>query len=482
MTQHLAEPAACAETVRVSRTRRNAIMVATRRVASNRGGLALLDQGIVSGTNFVTSLIVGRYLGKENLGILFITLSMYTVLQCITDQLVHTPYLVRAPHFNGQRSKGYTGSVLAHAALLTLLAIGLIAVTAVGMGLTDSANGPLASSMLLLTILLPGMMLREFIHSLLHNQLRQAEAVLLDGAVAAVQLVALLLWWWNESLTVGHTLIAIGGASALVGAFWLPRLIRNVKVTLNLIASDFRHNWKIGRWTLGSYLVGSSAPTVLPWLLAITHGTQATGLLAACLTLIGLAQTFLRGLGKYMAPQMSVSYAQGGSVALRKTVQTFLVYALSVVTLMALVLGIGGQWLVQLVYGSEYDDVSRVMQCLALGCWVQTIDIVVGNGLLAVALSNRNFWADCVRCAVTAGLAFLVIPRLGPLGVAIALVVGMVAGLAIRIPCLLTALAQLPERSSPELQALLGSSEISSVEQDVEQDVTGVGEISPVVS
>ncbi len=431
-----------------SPSRFSSLVEKTLQLASNRGGLALFDQGIVSGTNFMTSLVVGRHLGKESLGVLFITMSVFTVLQCVTDQLVHTPYLVRSPRLSKEQGKRFVGSVFVHTALITLLAIVMIAIAALvllGGATHGSESDDLPIMLGLLAVLLPGMMLREFLHNLLHNQLRQSQVVLLDASVSILLLGSLLAMSAMGTLTVKHALIAIGLSAAVVAVGWSRRLSGMMTISPKTISKDFWGNWTIGRWTLGSYLVGSSAPTILPWLLTGTHGVEATGLLAACLTLVGVAQTFLRGLGKYMAPQMSVAYASGGRLELRKSIQTFLIFALLITTLIGTVLSLGGQTLVQFAYGSDYDGASQIMMWLGFGCILQTIDIVMGNGLLAITRSDRNFASDCARFAATAGLAFLLVPSLGPLGVAMSLVLGMVAGLMFRMPFLIVAISKLPD-------------------------------------
>ena len=410
----------------------------------SRGWLALMDQGIISGTNFVTSFLVGRFLGKEELGLYFITVSLFTVLQCVTDQLVHTPYLVRAPHLRGGKKRRFGGSMFLSTLCITAIACLVVGLsgTLFASGIAGQGNIPtgLPTMLIALSLLLPGMMLREFTHNMLHNQLRQGEVVLLDGTVAAVQLVLLSSFLYLQQLTLLSALSIVAFASTFVGVLWLPRMLRAFSFQPRLAALDFANNWPIGKWTLGSYLIGSSAPTVLPWVLAMTHGAVATGLLAACLTLVGIAQTFLRGLGKYMAPQLSVAYAEGGMGSLRSSLRTFTVYSLIAMTAIGGLLFVAGEPLVQFVYGSSYSGTGAVMRTLAVGCWLQTTDVLVGNGLLALALSDRNFWADCGRFGTTVLLAFLLIPALGGLGVALAIVLGMMSGLVIRSTLLLLAL------------------------------------------
>ncbi len=409
---------------------------------TNRGGLALLDQGIVSGASFVTSLLVGRYLGKDSLGIMFITLGIFTLLQCITDQLVHVPFLVRAPRLSAGRKRRYIGSSLVFAIVITSLASITIAATGLTLFAGDARSAQLGTMFFILSGLLPGMMLREFMHSMRHNQLRQFDAVILDACVAALQIALLIALILTNRMSVELALAAVGGAASMMALVRLPRLMSQLRVSPNVLSEDLKQNWIIGRWTLGSYLIGSSAPTLLPWLLAAMHGTASTGLLAACLTLFGIAQTFLRGAGKYMGPQMSVCYARGGTAELRIVIWRFTWLTLSSMTAIAAVLALGGEQLVRFAYGSQYNGTGAIMLWLAAGCWLQTIDVIAGNGLLALARSDKNFRADCLRFSVTLALAIALLPSLSSLGVVVALVLGMVSGLIARVAMLSKELRQ----------------------------------------
>ncbi len=127
-----------------------------------------------------------------------------------------------------------------------------------------------------------------------------------------------------------------------------------------------------------------------------------------------------------MAPQMAVAYARGGRSELVDSIRRFTLFVSATITVIALLLAIGGEYLVQTAFGTDYTGSAPIMYLLAIGCWLQTFDVVTRNSLLAVTRSDRNFQADCARCIVTLGIASWFV-RSGVLfGVAFALVMGMV--------------------------------------------------------
>ncbi len=401
-------------------------------LVSNRAALALIDQGIVSGASFLTSLAVGRYLGKESLGVYFLAAGLFTLLQCISDQIIHVPYLVHVPHFDDSRTRQYSASAFVHAIVLTLFAVVAVAIGAITR--QASAEGDqLSRAMLALAVCFPGMMLRDFLHNYLHNRLRQFEVTCLDALVTGLQIAALGSLVLSDYLSIVNVVLVIGVACSVIGVAWLPRLIVDLEFHSGRILPDFLFNWTIGKWALGSYLIGSSAPTILPWFLASTAGIDDTGLFAACLTLIGIAQVLLRGAGKYMAPRMVVAFVQGGRASLARYVSRTLHYTLALMTVVTAGMIVFGNQLISLGFGSQYSGVQATIFVLSLGCWLQTIDIVAGNALLAMGHSRLNFIGDCIRCLLTIVSAAALIGELGPLGAALSMVIGTFAGLLVRI-------------------------------------------------
>ncbi len=398
---------------------------------SKRAVWALVDQAVVSCASFIVSLVIGRYLGKENLGIYFLAAGLFTIAQCICDQLIHVPYLVHAPHFDSRRTRVYSASAAVHCAILSIVAMMAIVLAANYQPATVEGVH-LRNAMLVLAICFPGLMLRDFLHNYLHNRLRQFEVTCLDALVTSLQLITLSVLMLSNSLSVENALLGIGAACMVVSVAWLPRVASELEFQPRQFTPDFSHNWGIGKWALGSYLIGSSAPTILPWFLASAAGVDDTGLFAACLTLIGIAQVLLRGAGKYMAPRMVVAFVDGGRTALRTNVRVTLRYSLALMTPVTTVLCVFGGAMVRFAFGAQYANADSTVWVLSLGCWLQTIDIVVGNALLAMGLSKLNFVGDCARSVVTIVCAFLLIGEHGPFGAAMSLVVGTVAGLIVR--------------------------------------------------
>src|SRR5262245_24649164 len=74
---------------------------AVRRLSSALAGaapwrafLSIFDQGVVSGTSFVTSVLIGRLCSQEDLGVYSLALSVVFILRGIQGELTSTPYMI----------------------------------------------------------------------------------------------------------------------------------------------------------------------------------------------------------------------------------------------------------------------------------------------------------------------------------------------------------------------------------------------------
>lgn len=402
-----------------------------RLLLQHRGIWALVDQAIVSAASFLTVVLIGRFLGREVLGSYHLAIGVFFFLQCIAAELIQLPYLIRRSQLGKHAQRFYTGSILIHTAALTL--VGMLSTLALAAWFQWlSPDDLLAAAFLFLTIALPAMMGRDFIHNLLHTRLEQFTAAIFDAGVVVTQLSVLALLAWLGYLSIPTTFVVMG-LSCLVGLFvWWYRNRKLVAVRQSALLPHWNENWQLGRWALGSYLIGNIAPQILPWILTITNGKEATGLLAACMTLIGIAQMFLRGTAKYMAPVSTEAYAQNGVTQMTRILKRFTILYIASMSLVVIAMAAFGEQVLSIVMGSEYGSQRGPITVLAFGCLIQSIDMIFGVGLAAMRRTDANFWADCVRCATMIVVAALLIPSSGVLGVAWTMVLGTLAGCVLR--------------------------------------------------
>ena len=380
--------------------------------AAWKGFLSIVDQGVVSGTNFVTSVLIGRMCSQEEFGVYSLALSVVLILRGVQGELVNTPYMIYCYRRQGQALASYTGSTLVHHLVLTVAAVACLCGLA---GLLSLGVGPagLGRAAWMLVGAMPFLLLRHYLRQLTLSHLRLGVVLAIDFGVALLQLGGLVLLWQLRMLTVVSVLGVMGGACAVVCLAWFLLRTQPFRFEPRQFGADWRQNWAFSRWTLPCFLMGSTAPVLMPWALAITHGAADTGMLAACQTLVNVASTYAAGVVNYLSPAAAAAFARFGLPALRRLL--WRTAALYVVTLGAFCLGLylTGDLATTLVYGHRYAGTGTVLTLLALSLLVDSLGITAGNGLWAMERPQANFVADLCTFVVMIALVLWLVPPLG---------------------------------------------------------------------
>lgn len=149
------------------------------------GFLSIVDQGIVSATNFATMLIIARLCSQEELGVYYLAWTVVVFASAVQTNLVSVPYTVYWPRRRGDLLFSYTGSTLVHQfAVSVATVICLLLVDAVlSLGVGPTALRPVGW---LLLAAMPLLLLREYVRRFTFAHLRTGSAVAIDATVAAV--------------------------------------------------------------------------------------------------------------------------------------------------------------------------------------------------------------------------------------------------------------------------------------------------------
>ena len=399
---------------------------------ARQGALTLADQAVTSGTNFLTTVILGRACLQHELGLYAMGFSLVVVLMGISRALIWMPYTTHSPHLAGPRLARYTGSVTAHMAVFCLLTGLGLAVAAAVTGLW-AGGGELSGLLAVLAVAAGLMLFREYIRRVYLARMHMSRALLLDIAMAALQLGGLGLLALGGLLSAQAAYWTIALACGSASAVWLLLVTRrHVQIRRRPVWVDWRRNWKFARWMFAAAVIAVAASGIYPWILALFHGTASVGTMTAAQGVVFLANPLMLGVSGFYGPFAAHTYARNGTESLSRTVWWGTVGLVAVMGLFCGLVSVWGGQLVQLLYGPQYAGQGGVVRALACAQLAEAAGIPVGFGLLALDRFDYTLKCAVIQLAVTLTLGLWCIERFGAAGVGYAALVGCLAAAALQ--------------------------------------------------
>lgn len=398
---------------------------------ARNGTFALADQAVVSGTNFLTVVLVGRICGAEQLGIYALATTLLVLIVCAHQSLISTPYVIFGNRLHGRPRARYAGSVLLHSALLMMLMMAVL--LAVG-GVLRAGFGPagLAPVVWVLVAVVPFTLLRDLARHFAFAHLKMRAALLLDVGVSALQIVGLFSLAAVGALSAKTAFFAMGASCAVIGVSWLIAGRKRFDFRLRQLREDLQKNWRFGRWVFAGMMVLMVHLSIVQWLVALRLGTAATGIFAACMAVVMLSNPFVQGVSNWLVPQAARAFGRAGERAVRRVVaRTTLLVAVVMAAFSSVIFVFGGE-IIALLYGSQYAGHRNIIAVLAVAMLARGLSMSAYNGLRVLERPATNFAVNLLGLAMTLFFAWLLMEPWGLLGAAVGLVAGDLIALVVR--------------------------------------------------
>ncbi len=345
--------------------------------------LALADQAVVSGASFLTLIMVARATDATQLGAFAIATSAFGVALALQQSLVSQPYAIQRhgpPELAGERAF----CSLIQTALLAAVGICVLALAALALSVHD-ATSETAKTAWVLAALLPLVMAKEMVRDFAFAHLRLARALTLDVTAASIQF-ALLGWLaFTGRMSVLAALASVGISCGAVAIAWLYLTRADFALRTGSFRMLFRQSWDLGKWLALSKAALLVQGYATYWLSAAVAGAAVTGIYAACMSVISLANPMLLGLYNFLTPRSVLAWKHGGHAGLQSRAfkDTFLLAAL--MSAFCLFILFAGHMVMRLLYPSaDYQGQRLVLAVLAIGTLVAAVGFPASNALASM--------------------------------------------------------------------------------------------------
>jgi O-antigen/teichoic acid export membrane protein len=398
-----------------------------RWTAIRKCAVSLIDQSLVSGIRFLTTILIGSFCGAAELGNYAIGFSILMVLHAVQMSVFSRPYTIYVHRQTDGQRAALAGSVLLHFAVFCAFSSAALSVAAGLLGVLQIESS-LTPILWTLAAAAPVILLRDHARQFYFAHLHVGAATTLDVIATIIQLLGLLYLAWTGQLTAATAIAVMAVACAAAAMAWMWMARDMIRFEMARVLSDFRRHWKVGRWDCASELTFTVQIQGVTWLIALFLGSSSVGVYAACMTIIQLANPLLLGMNSVLVPKTAKVFAQNGLSALRTMVQTTTLVIGTMTAMFAGVALIWGPEILRLLYrgnGFVIDDV--VIAVLLLGLCVEVLGMGCENALWAIERHELNFQMNVLGFIATFGSAVVLIPRIGVAGAAVAFFAGRLA-------------------------------------------------------
>jgi O-antigen/teichoic acid export membrane protein len=389
-------------------------------------GLALFDCLVVGGTNLLTVLLLGRISGPDDLGVFALVMTVFYLLLAVQEPLITTPYTIYGVRLRQRRRRQYAGAAFAQCMAWSACVSTILALTAAVIYFSGESTS-LASVVAVFAIVTPFWLLREFGRRYLFANMHVAKVVAMSVVGCTIQIAILCALAYRGQLSAASALAAVGVGSGVAGLgwFWLSRP-----------AFQFNHsrwlhfavkNWVLGRWVFASHSMAVVAAYAMPWLVLVWLGPAATGVFAACDSILRFANPIIVSLSNILTPKAAIGLTTGGKEQLRRIVWKATAILGVFLLGFCVMLVIAGRWLLDLSFGENYGIYWPTLVVLGVNQLVAKLAIGPSRALMVVERANANLYAEAAGFLTSLAAAIVLIPVYGVLGAAIAQFVGGVA-------------------------------------------------------
>jgi O-antigen/teichoic acid export membrane protein len=401
----------------------------------SRGVLALMDQGLISGSNFALGVLLARWLGVAEYGVYALAFATFLLLSLVHHALVLEPMSVFGASRYRSRRSWYLGLLLR--VQLVFAPVFLVLLGGFAFSIRASAfNSQLTPALLGIAIAAPSVLILWFARRALYLEYspgRSAFGSVLYCTVLFATLATLHRLWKLSTLSAFLVMAAAAWAAAIFLIMRIRLQVRNIRVGPELKAVSIEH-WNYGRWALAS-----SFFIWVPWnsyysVVSSFSGLAAAGKLRALMNLaLPMTQTYA-ALALLMLPRTAVVAEEKGWPGVAR--EAWRISASFTVMASAYWIAVSAFRvpLLNLLYSGNYSDVARFVPWLALAsiasgtvfgplcaframhspstvCWIYMLSSLLGAaigipGTWAFGLGG-TIWGITISSLLALGLAMV---------------------------------------------------------------------------
>ena len=387
------------------------------------GGIAIIDQGTISLSNFLTSVIVARSVDLHGFGLFTLALTVLFAGNAFQGALVTGPLNVLIAGRDDEGRRRFTAGI-------GLIQVGLIVVlAALALLAAVAGDAEVAPVALAVAVTAVGWQTQEFARRVLYVEERFPDAFANDVLSYGGQVVACAALASAGAMTPATALLAIGLTSLGAGllGLWAVRHRLSARPVMADVVMSLRH----GVWLAAGEVAQVVTGRLPAFLLAAFVAVTASGILGAALLVLNPLNVVLFSISSLLPMRLArVRAEQGEEAASRLLRRTHLITTPPVVAF-CIIAAILGEFLLDLLYDNRYLGYGWLVALIALFSVLRFHSTLVIAGLWSKRLSRSIFVGQLVGAIVALGAGVALVASIGLAGAVLAMITATAVSIVI---------------------------------------------------
>ncbi len=328
-------------------------------VRSEHVNWALVDQALVSGVNFLTGILLARFLGLEEFGRFTLVWMAVLFFNSFQSALIISPMMSIGPMQKEEDEASYYGAVMVQQFVFILAGFILFGAGCVFLDRWFPEWG-LNSISLPLTLVLVAFQLQEFLRRYFFTVKRLKAAFINDVISYLGQLSLLVILFFSTGLNMAMVLWVIAITSGLAAAVGMS-LLGDISIEEKVLRQVIQRHWLFSKWLVASTLMQWLSGNYLVISAGAWIGVTAVGALKAAQNIVGVSHILFNALSNFVPIQLGKIYAAHGLIKMERYLfRVSLLGSIATLVLLAPAF-LFPEFLLELIYSREYQGFGWVL-------------------------------------------------------------------------------------------------------------------------
>ena len=373
------------------------------RIGGGRTPAALFDQGLVSGANFITNVVLARGFGIRDYGVFALAWVAVLFANSLQYALIITPMVSVGPKQEQEERPGYYGAVVLQE-LIFAFSAALIMFACVRLSVRFFPQWGVGYLALPISGATLAYLLQEFVRRYFFCT-RQSKLALITDVVSYLTQLPIIYWIVHSHYASLSNVLWIIAATSFMGFITCLRWFEPVTFDRLTSKKVFLRHWHMSRWLAPTAFMQWGAGNLFLMAAPVYYGAAASAIIRAANNIVGVAHVWFLGLDNVVPAEASRQMRLGGiNAMLRYIKRVIILWGGVTLTFVTIVACFPTFWL-KLAYGQKYSSDGSVLRLYALLYIFIFIAGPLRAALQALEYTAPIFWAYPALIAFSVALA-----------------------------------------------------------------------------